>query len=331
MELYKNINNEALDEDLKAKRTVLERLRKNYGQIDEEVLSKVELSKESKVALTKSVLSLNASIDDIFLKSADRRIKEKYNLGDIPYKYNLMATYIMKNLGYRQLDDVDKSFVNENVDKLIPKLQSLNELANENEFLDAFLVPKIIDNIKSRQFNTLVDLPEIQNRISEFTKSKAKSKPKPDDLPTLEDLQRLSPKKRKELIKKYEDEFLEREPAGKKGRPRKYGTQEESYQAKLESTRRSRARAKEASKLKTPAQAEIDAENPEDGNIKDDLDEEDEDEDEDYDPFQIEKQIKGNLKDLRKQFKSGELPKDEYDGIKNKLVQQLAQIQELLV
>jgi hypothetical protein len=181
---------------------------------------------------------------------------KKYNLGDIPYKYNLMATYINKNLSYKKLDEVDKAFVNENVDKLLPKLQSLNQLAQEYQFLDAFLVPRIIENIQSRQFNTLIDLPEIQSKIKSFTELEIK----PHKAPA-----------------KPASKPAEPQTPAKRGRPSKYATPEEAYQAKLESTARSKQRAKErdkqASKVKTPAQAEVEATEPTEGNIMDDYEE----------------------------------------------------------
>jgi len=325
MELYKNINNEALDEDLKAKREVIERLKKSLVGINEQVVEKIELTKENKTALIKSVLSLNASIDDIFLKSADPRIKEKYNLGDIPYKYNLMATFINKNLSYKNLDEVDKSFVNVNVDKLLPKLQSLNQLAQEYQFLDAFLVPRIIENIQSRQFNTLIDLPEIQSKITEFTE--------------------LEIKPRKAPAKPAKPQT----PA-KSGRPRKYATPEASYQAKLQSTARSKQRAKErdkeASKVKTPAQAEVEATEPTEGNIQEDLDEEDEEDEEDegriYKPEeQLEiankkqvrariKEYKEDLKEVRRQFKNKEISKSEFNEVKKIIGEYIALNEGLL-
>lgn len=234
MELYKSINNEALDEDLKAKRTVMERLKKNYGDIDEQVVSKVEFTKPQKTLLSKAILSLNASIDDIFIKAADSRIKEKYNLGDIPYKYNLLATFINKTLSYKNLEAIDKSYIDENVDKLIPKLQSLNELAKKYEFVDGFLIPKIIDNIRGRTYNTLIELPEIQEKITSLEKQEFKPK----------------------------------------GRPRKYTTEEEANKAKIEQQQLRRQKEREVKeqtkqnvKVKTPAEAEVEAEEPDEGDV----------------------------------------------------------------
>jgi hypothetical protein len=301
MELYKTLNNEALDEDLKAQREVIERLRRQIKDIDENVVSKVELTKEKKIALTKYVLSLNASIDDIFLKSADTRIKEKYNLGDIPYKYNLLATYIMKNLGYKILDDTDKSIVNESVDKLLPKLQSLQELAYQLNFLDAFLVPRIIDNIQFRQFNTLIDLPEIQQKISTFTGIKQKQAPIPAP-------------KQPQVVPKVTP----------KGRPRLYETPEQAKQAKLEQQRIRRQQAKQAQKQQAEfVKQEVEAEEPEEG------EEEPEEVDEDYEMIKASiRETKDELKTLKAQ--KSQLNKEEYKASKAQLEAYIADLEEQL-
>lgn len=169
MELYKTLNNEALDEDLKAKREVMERIIKNASQIDEEIVSKQFLNKEDLNSLTKYILSLNASIDEVFFEIAESKGKVVLNLGDIPYKYNLLVNYI-KNLGYLNMDATDKSIIDEKVSKLIPKLLSLENIANEENFIDKFLVPKILENIETKKYNTLYDQPDINAKIKSLKK-----------------------------------------------------------------------------------------------------------------------------------------------------------------
>jgi hypothetical protein len=164
MELYKFINNEALDEDLKAKREVLERLKRQVRGVNEEVVEKKELNKVDINMLNRYILSLNASIDDVFFSLAETKKSDILNLGEIPYKYNLLVNFI-KSIGYNSFIEGDKRIIDDKVKKLVPKLKSLENLANERNFVDKFMLPKIIENIINKSYDELLDVPEVQKDI----------------------------------------------------------------------------------------------------------------------------------------------------------------------
>lgn len=168
MELYKNINNEALEEDLRAKKIVMERLRRQIQGTEENFVKMRELAPDEKVALGKLILSFNNSLDQL-LYGEDRFIE----LGEMPYKYNLIAFYL-KKLPMTDLDEIDKRKIYDEMQRFIPKLNALESYANVNNISDAFLIPLIKDNIVNKTFNTLTDLPEDYNN-----KNKVKQKPGP--------------------------------------------------------------------------------------------------------------------------------------------------------
>jgi hypothetical protein len=263
MELYKFINNEALDEDLKAKREVLERLKRQVRGVNEEVVEKKELNKVDINMLNRYILSLNASIDDVFFSLAETKKSDILNLGEIPYKYNLLVNFI-KSIGYNSFIEGDKRIIDDKVKKLVPKLKSLENLANERNFVDKFMLPKIIENIINKSYDELLDVPEVQKDILQIGVTE-------------------------------------------RGRPKKYATKAEAQKAKLEQQKLKRQQARLAKqKAEAPAQAQVEAEEPDDEDV------------DDYEALNIAlDDAKAQLKQLKKQKKL--LSKSDYEERKAEL------------
>ncbi len=166
MELYKNINNEALSEELRAKKIVLERLRRKFEGTDEKYIKVHVLEPDEKASLGKLILSFNNALDQLLY--GEERLSD---LGEMPYKYNLISFYL-KKLPITDLDEMDKRKIFDEMQRFIPKLNKLEDIVNINDLPDAFLVPLIKENILNKSYNTLTDLPEKYDN-SYKTKKKA--------------------------------------------------------------------------------------------------------------------------------------------------------------
>lgn len=132
MELYKNLINEALEEDRKADREVLERLKKNYMDNKEKLEGELQLNPTQERVLKRLVsLMLRDMNVMISMVSNDWQSDEVPELSDyigriadIVSKYNNISVYI-GSIGYNKLNNGSKSVINSAVDKVLQSLQSL--------------------------------------------------------------------------------------------------------------------------------------------------------------------------------------------------------------
>jgi hypothetical protein len=159
MELYKYINNEALSEDNKAKRIVMDRIRKNLRENQEEN-AYLPLQGADKSKFEKAFFDASDKLDDIInsFEYGEYRISDEiYDLGSLPNKFNNLFL-IIGSLNYRLLEEGSKRYINGMMDKLIPKLTYLGNMINASgiEVFDAFKIPILITQIQSRKYSPLV-------------------------------------------------------------------------------------------------------------------------------------------------------------------------------
>lgn len=153
MELYKFINNEALSEDNKAKRIVMERIRKNL--IDTQQSSFKEMSPASKRAFLNAYYIFSDGLDNLLYDGEDGAFSGNMtDIGHIPQKYNQLALTI-SSMDYNTLNPTDKSYINGLMDKTLQKLMLIKEIANDENLPDAFQVPLIINNIIGRLYKPI--------------------------------------------------------------------------------------------------------------------------------------------------------------------------------
>jgi hypothetical protein len=154
MELFRQINNEALDEDMKIRREVIERLKKQVGLFNQTYKAPAELSDTILNNIQRYVINfddtLNKTLNDAYGK------EEKEDTGDLVLNYNLLANYLEK-INYKLLGASDKIDIMEIMDELLPKIGKIVSIIKTKDYNDADLVEKIYNNFKNHTYNIILE------------------------------------------------------------------------------------------------------------------------------------------------------------------------------
>ena len=152
--------NEAISEDKKQQRRVIERLKKQValwsGDTDEQRQMKI-VDKDELNTINNLIIKLNQVIDNNL-----RAIYKKQNLDllrfntDISNAYNSLALYLQK-IGYNSLDESEKIKIYSQTNLLLPKLNNLAEIFRASGDVDLFIVNKIITEIQTKKIKPIAD------------------------------------------------------------------------------------------------------------------------------------------------------------------------------
>jgi hypothetical protein len=159
MELFKQINNEALDEDRKAQLQVIERLKKQVALFNQPYKVPVELSDSVLNNIQRYIINfddnLNKTLNDVYRKG---ELKE--DTGDLVLNYNLLANYLDK-VNFNLANINDKRNVFDILDEITPKLGKVLNVIKVRDYTDVDLVEKILNNFKNRTYNVLLERERI--------------------------------------------------------------------------------------------------------------------------------------------------------------------------
>jgi len=204
MELFKQINNEALDEDMKVQRQVIERLKKQVALFTTPYKPPVELSDTVLNNIQRYIINfddnLNKTLNDVYRKG---ELKE--DTGDLVLNYNLLANYLDK-VNFNLANVNDKRNVFDILDEITPKLGKVLNVIKVRDYTDIDLVEKILNNFKNRTYNVLLE----KERVG--IERERENKEKPFDAIIKEgetDLSQLTPTER--AVKRLENIVLKTE------------------------------------------------------------------------------------------------------------------------
>jgi hypothetical protein len=235
MSLYKNLINEALEEDQRANREVVERLRKNYVDNKEKMkegneISSYQLSIVQRLMnlLAKEVNTIIISIQDDLDKSQGFDLIEYVgNVSDTTLKYNNLSIYL-KNINYNKLSKGSQSRIKQITNQILPSLITLGNYFNpENGFFYADDDPQLF-NPTEEATNFEATINEIYNQISNGTYL---------NVAVLEDYESKDIRGREEQKKVFE-EITKRERINRKKMEERLKNLRKSEEARREEERR---------------------------------------------------------------------------------------------
>jgi len=190
MQLFQVLNNEALDEDKKIQREVIERLKKQVALFNQPYKQPVELNDTTLNNIQRFIINfddtLNKTLNDVYKKG---ELKE--DTGDLVLNYNLLANYLDK-IDFNLANVNDKRDVMDILDELTPKIAKVLSIIKLKDYTDVDLVEKVLNNFKNHTYYVILE--KERNQIE-----KEKESVKPQEL----EISQLSPKEQK--IKRLED------------------------------------------------------------------------------------------------------------------------------
>jgi hypothetical protein len=150
MDLFKAVNNEALDEDKKAQREVIERERRQVAMFDSPVLATKQLSTGTEKTLSNMIFDFQNAVE----KAVAEHYKREFDVsssGDVPYKYNLIASEL-KSIKFNELSIADKNKILTALEQVKPKVIQLQGLAEQSKYSDLDIIRQIVNNFQNKKF-----------------------------------------------------------------------------------------------------------------------------------------------------------------------------------
>jgi hypothetical protein len=261
MSLYRNLINEALEEDQRANREVVERLKKNYLDNKEKLQEGNDISSYQLSIVQRLVNLIAREVNTAILMIQNDIANEdgQFNLmdyigrfGDITIRYNNLAIYL-KNINYNRLNKGSQTKINAIANKLSSSLLTLENFLNpENGFvLDEIneatnfeaTINEIYNQINNNTFNNVDVLEEYE---SKEIRGQRKEKETEKEAERREKLrQAILEQKRKELrnIRKSRKTEEKRRKTIKRGEE---AAEEERRQAELDEEMRRQMEEEEA-------------------------------------------------------------------------------------
>jgi len=186
MELYKTLINESLDEDQKANREVVSRLKKNIKDNKDALQSNLDITKQQLSVVERLTNLLQKEINTIvvefekeYYRGADEGEEVDIggytgNLADMTMKYNNIVTFL-KGINYNKLSRGSRSEVLSIVQRVLPSLKLLETYFNpENlgandqqlEFLSSYIgtINEMYTQISDGTFNNIQILEKIPTK-----------------------------------------------------------------------------------------------------------------------------------------------------------------------
>lgn len=167
MDLFRVINNEAVDEDKKAQREVIERQKKQIAMFDSPFKKTKQLSKQQEITLFKIIYDFQNTLE----KTVAEHYKRNYDVsssGEVPYKYNLVASQL-EVLDFKELSPANKLKILTELDKIKPKVIQLQGIADQSKnYVDKDIVDQIANNFQNKLFlpvgiSKIKKLPSAEN------------------------------------------------------------------------------------------------------------------------------------------------------------------------
>lgn len=140
MSLYKELNNEALEDDRKADLEVLRRLKQNYLDNKEKIKPVIPLDKQMILIFKKLYGDIVYEISTTLTELEKDTLKDEeidageynVNVGDIVSDYNRIVLYLSK-MGYNKLLKSEKNMIDDNMNKLVNPLNIIATYLNNDE------------------------------------------------------------------------------------------------------------------------------------------------------------------------------------------------------
>lgn len=154
MELFRQINNEALDEDNKIRRQVVERLKKQVALFNQPYKAPAELSDVTLNNIQRYIINFDDTLNKTLNDISGRGDKE--DTGDLILNYNLLANYLNK-INFNLLGASDKKDIFELLDELSPKLGKILSIIKAKGFKDVDLVEKVFNNFKNHTYSVILE------------------------------------------------------------------------------------------------------------------------------------------------------------------------------
>jgi hypothetical protein len=170
MLLFRHINNEALDEDLKARREVIDRLKKQVALLEPQPQGATESSitrsqiQGVNVKILAFANALNAVINE-FDKRSNR--EESKAIIQLQEKYNNLANYLI-DITFENVTGSEKQQVLGDLDGYIPQLQYLTRLVqsyDESTVVEKQIVSEIFNQFNDQTYQPIgaVDIQDYTN------------------------------------------------------------------------------------------------------------------------------------------------------------------------
>jgi hypothetical protein len=162
MELFRQINNEALDEDRKAQKQVIETIKKQVSLFNQQYKEPVELNDTVLNNIEKYIINFDDTLNKT-LNDVKRRGEQKEDTGDLVLNYNLLANYLDK-VNFNIANANDKRDVITLLDELTPKIGVVLSSIKVKDYTDKDLVEKVYNNFKNRTYNIILEKERKQER-----------------------------------------------------------------------------------------------------------------------------------------------------------------------
>jgi hypothetical protein len=162
MELFKQINNEALDEDMRIQKQVIERLKKQVALFNQPYKAPIELSDTVLNNIQRYIINFDDNLNKT-LNDVNKRGEQKEDTGDLVLNYNLLANYLDK-VNFNLANVNDKRDIIELLDEIAPKLGKVLSIIKNKGYTDIDLVEKVFNNFKNRTYNVILEKERVQQR-----------------------------------------------------------------------------------------------------------------------------------------------------------------------
>jgi hypothetical protein len=155
MELFRQINYEALNEDARLKRQIRDR---TFEQVAAFTQSAAEQIKPAYGADTQNTFDkiynnfgsvLAQAIDDYQIN--DNRI----NAADVIRSYNNLSSFINSKMGFKDLTLTQRDYITQKMNVLSPQVGALLQNAQAADYTDKFEVEQLLNQLRSKTYNTV--------------------------------------------------------------------------------------------------------------------------------------------------------------------------------
>jgi hypothetical protein len=152
MSLFKKLHNEALDEDLKAQRQVIENLKKQVNIFSNITLVKPSIGVNEKYTLNRYINSFIEALNNFAGAQREGETRAiEFSASTLMSRYNSLALYL-SNLGLKSLNENDKIQIVGQLDDLLPLIKNVQRITSN---LESVFDRKIVDDIAMNFENQL--------------------------------------------------------------------------------------------------------------------------------------------------------------------------------
>ena len=165
MLMHQQLNNESLDEDYKQQERVIRMIKRNELIEQNKDLNPDLTSRENSV-FNLSLLNLVREVEGN-LEEDEEGLRRVSGFGKVAFYYDRLCQTIL-SLKLNDKSNKDRMKIYQILDDtLLPKLDELEYKATQLGVADAYIVPYMIDNIKSRKFNQITTNKDLSKKYVE--------------------------------------------------------------------------------------------------------------------------------------------------------------------